>query len=183
MLLPGFGRRRGGCGGRLLMRWVRRSRWLPRRIGALDLRGGSGRRNMCCRVRGMLGDGLVWLLRRIGWVVDGYALTIVGSKAPYALGAGVHGVWWVSDVISITSFPLRSLSANAHTIRPRWMDGAVDRKSPRERAKSRLASFRIALAVLVSSALRCWLSFPFFSSISRHSLSSMASDLNSSLTI
>ena len=74
---------------------------------------------------------------------NGYALTIVGSKAPYALGAGVHGVQCVSDVMSITSFfRLRSLSANAHTI-PSPMDGrAVDRKSPRERAKSRLACFR-----------------------------------------
>lgn len=88
---------------------------------------------------------------------NGYALTIVGSKAPYALGAGVHGVQCVSDVMSITSFfRLRSLSANAHTI-PSPMDGrAVDRKSPRERAKSRLASFRTALLLLVSSALRRW---------------------------
>jgi hypothetical protein len=60
MLLPGFERRRGGCAGRLLMRWVRRSRWLLRRIGALDLTGGLGMRCMCCRVRGMLEGWLVW---------------------------------------------------------------------------------------------------------------------------
>ena len=96
---------------------------------------------------------------------NGYALTIVGSKAPYALGAGVHGVQCVSDVMSITSFfRLRSLSANAHTI-PSPMDGrAVDRKSPRERAKSRLASYgHPQSALLVSSSFaRESLSFLLF---------------------
>jgi hypothetical protein len=43
------------------MRWIRRSRWLLRRIGALDLIGGSGMRCMCCRVRGML-EGWVSLV-------------------------------------------------------------------------------------------------------------------------
>jgi hypothetical protein len=69
MLLPAFERRREGCAGMLLMRWVRRSQLLQKRIGALDLISGSGRRNMCCRVRGMLEgwvsldvamDGLDW---------------------------------------------------------------------------------------------------------------------------
>ena len=46
-----------------MMRWIRRSRWLLRRIDALDLTGGLGRRSMCCRVRGMLEGWLVWLLR------------------------------------------------------------------------------------------------------------------------
>ena len=92
---------------------------------------------------------------------NGYALTIVGSKAPYALGAGVHGVQCVSDVMSITSFfRLRSLSANAHTIQSPMDGRAVDRKSPRERAKSRLACYgRPQSALLVSFSFGLRLSF------------------------
>jgi hypothetical protein len=89
---------------------------------------------MCCRVRGMLEGWLVWLLRWRSY--DGYALTIVGSKAPYALGAGVHDVQYVSDVVSITS----SLSDPSQPMlipsRPRWMGLSTESRRGREPSRA-----------------------------------------------